>query len=181
MKFLIASDLHGSATYCRALLAAFDREGADRLILLGDVLYHGPRNDLPEGYAPKEVIALLSPLKDRILAVRGNCDTEVDQMVLPFPLLADYAVMPVGERLMYMTHGHKYGEDTPPPLSHGDLLLQGHTHVSGIKEKEGFTLLNPGSLSLPKEGTPRGYILLEDGVFSFRHLESGETYATFKA
>ena len=181
MKFLIASDLHGSATYCRALLAALDREGADRLILLGDILYHGPRNDLPEGYAPKEVIALLSPLRDRILAVRGNCDTEVDQMVLPFPLLADYAVMPVGERLMYMTHGHKYGEDAPPPLSQGDILVQGHTHVAGIKEKEGFTLLNPGSLSLPKESTPRGYILLEDGVFSFRHLESGETYASYKA
>ena len=181
MKFLIASDLHGSASACQKLLSAFAREGADRLILLGDILYHGPRNDLPDAYAPKEVIALLSPLADRILAVRGNCDTEVDQMVLPFPILADYAVMPVGERLMYLTHGHKYGEATPPPMATGDILLQGHTHVAGIKEKEGFTLLNPGSLSIPKENTPRGYILLEDGLFSFRHLDSGETYASFKA
>ena len=181
MKFLIASDLHGSASACQKLLAAFAREGADRLILLGDILYHGPRNDLPDAYAPKEVIALLSPLADRILAVRGNCDTEVDQMVLPFPILADYAVIPVGERLMYLTHGHKYGEATPPPMAKGDILLQGHTHVAGIKEKEGFTLLNPGSLSIPKESTPRGYVLLEDGLFSFRHLDSGEEYASFRA
>ena len=181
MKFLIASDLHGSVTACQRLLDAFRREGADRLILLGDILYHGPRNDLPEGYAPKEVIALLSPLADRILAVRGNCDTEVDQMVLPFPILADYAVMPVGERLMYLTHGHKYGEDSPPPLAKGDILLQGHTHVAGIRKKEDFVLLNPGSLSIPKENTPKGYILLENGFFSFRRLESGETYATFKS
>ena len=181
MKFLIASDLHGSAAYCRALLAALDREKADRLVLLGDILYHGPRNDLPEGYAPKEVIALLSPLKNRILAVRGNCDTEVDQMVLPFPILADYAVIPVGNRLMYVTHGHKYGEDNPPPMAAGDILLQGHTHVAGIKKKEGFTLLNPGSLSIPKENTPRGYIVLEDGLFSFRRLDSGETYLTYDA
>ena len=181
MKFLIASDLHGSAAYCRALLAALARESADRLILLGDILYHGPRNDLPEGYAPKEVIALLSPLKDRILAVRGNCDTEVDQMVLPFPILADYAVMPVGNRLMYLTHGHKWGGDNPPPLAKGDILLQGHTHVSGVWEKEDFTLINPGSLSIPKENTPRGYIILEDGLFSFRCLDSGEEYASYKA
>ena len=181
MKFLIASDLHGSASACQKLLAAFAREGADRLVLLGDILYHGPRNDLPDAYAPKEVIALLSPLADRILAVRGNCDTEVDQMVLPFPILADYAVIPVGERLMYLTHGHKYGEATPPPMAKGDILLQGHTHVAGIKEKEGFTLLNPGSLSIPKENTPRGYVLLEDGLFSFRHLDSGEEYAFFRA
>ena len=181
MKLLIASDLHGSAAACQKLLTALEREKADRLILLGDILYHGPRNDLPEGYAPKEVIALLSPLASRILAVRGNCDTEVDQMVLPFPILADYAVMPIGNRLMYMTHGHKWGGDNPPPLSKGDILLQGHTHVAGIKEKEGFTLLNPGSLSIPKENTPKGYILLEDGCFSFRHLENGEEYASYKA
>ena len=102
-------------------------------------------------------------------------------MVLPFPILADYAVLPVGDRLMYMTHGHKWGGDNPPPLSQGDILLQGHTHVSGVWEKEGFTLLNPGSLSIPKESTPRGYILLADGVFSFRHLDSGEEYAAYKA
>ena len=106
MKWMIASDLHGSAYYCRKMLEAFEREGADRLFLLGDLLYHGPRNDLPREYAPKEVIPLLNGKKEVLLCVRGNCDAEVDQMVLEFPVLADYAVLPVGQRLIYATHGH---------------------------------------------------------------------------
>ena len=115
MKWFIASDLHGSAAYCEQMLAAYAREGADRLVLLGDILYHGPRNDLPEGYAPKAVIAALNPLKEQILCVRGNCDTEVDQMVLEFPILADYAVLADGGLTLYLTHGHKFGEQNPPP------------------------------------------------------------------
>ena len=170
-KLLIASDIHGSALYLEALLDAFAREGADRLVLLGDILYHGPRNDLPAGYAPKRCIELLSPLKDRILAVRGNCDTEVDQMVLPFPILADYAVIAAGERLIYLSHGHKYGEDNPPPLAKGDILLGGHTHVAKIAEKEGYTYLNPGSISIPKENTPQGYILFDGDCFLFKTLD----------
>ena len=177
-KFLIASDLHGSAHYTKELLAAFVREGADRLVLLGDILYHGPRNDLPEAYAPKEVIALLSPYADRILAVRGNCDTEVDQMVLPFPILADYAVIAAGERLLYLTHGHKWGEDNPPPIAKGDILVTGHTHVAKIAKKEGYTYLNPGSVSIPKENTPQGYILLDGVTFTFKTL-AGEEYDSF--
>ncbi|MBQ9735704.1 MAG: phosphodiesterase [Clostridia bacterium] len=173
MKYLIASDIHGSALYCRALLDAFAREGADRLVLLGDILYHGPRNDLPEGYAPKEVISLLSPCKDKILAVRGNCDTEVDQMVLPFPVLADYAVIDAGGRLLYLSHGHKYGEENPPPLAKGDILLCGHTHVPRIAEHEGFTYLNPGSVSIPKEGSAHGYILFDGESFLFKDLCGG--------
>ena len=177
-KFLIASDLHGSARYTRELLDAFAREGADRLVLLGDILYHGPRNDLPDGYAPKEVIALLSPYADRILAVRGNCDTEVDQMVLPFPILADYAVISAGERLLYLSHGHKYGEDTPPPMAKGDILLGGHTHVVKKVEKNGYVYLNPGSVSIPKEGTAQGYILFDGVTFTFKTL-AGEAYDTY--
>ena len=129
MKLLIASDIHGAAGYCRQLLDAWDREGADRLLLLGDVLYHGPRNDLPPDYAPKEVIALLNARKDKIFCVRGNCDTEVDQMVLEFPILADYAVFTAGQRLVYATHGHVYNTAHLPPLQAGDILLHGHTHV----------------------------------------------------
>ena len=129
MKWLIASDIHGSALWCRRLLEAFRREQADRLILLGDILYHGPRNDLPEGYAPKEVIALLNPLKERILCVRGNCEAEVDQMVLDFPVMADYAVIPDGQRLIYLTHGHVYNAGHLPPLCPGDVLIHGHTHI----------------------------------------------------
>ena len=116
MKYMIASDIHGSAYYCRAMLDAFEKEGADRLILLGDILYHGPRNDLPRDYAPKEVIAMLNAKKDALLCVRGNCDTEVDQMVLDFPILADYAVLDLGKKLLYLTHGHHHNEKTPPPM-----------------------------------------------------------------
>lgn len=172
MKWMIASDLHGSYHYAQQMEAAFAREGADRLLLLGDLLYHGPRNDLPEGYAPKQVIPLLNRLKDRLLCVRGNCDAEVDQMVLEFPILADYAVLPVGQRLLYATHGHVYGRQNPPPLAPGDLLLQGHTHVPTWEAfGQGNLCLNPGSLSLPKEGSAHGYITLEGELFQWKTLE----------
>ena len=131
MKWMIASDLHGSAFYCRQMIKAFQREGADRLLLLGDLLYHGPRNDLPEGYAPKEVIPLLNSLKQKLLCVRGNCDAEVDQMVLDFPILADYAVLPVGEKLIYATHGHVHNLKNLPPLAAGDILL--HPGVGALR------------------------------------------------
>ncbi len=180
MKFLIASDLHGSAFYTRQLLDAFEREKADRLLLLGDILYHGPRNDLPEGYAPKEVIAMLSPLKDKILCVRGNCDTEVDQMVLPFPILADYAILTAGERLVYATHGHVYHNDHLPPLQPGDILLHGHTHVPKCQVFATHVYLNPGSVSIPKEESAHGYMILEDGLFTWKNLD-GESYLEYRA
>ena len=119
MKLLIASDIHGSALYCNELFKAYDREQADRLLLLGDILYHGPRNDLPDGYAPKEVIPALNARKNSILCIRGNCDTEVDQMVLDFPLMADYALVCVDGLRLYATHGHVYGPDHLPPLQPG--------------------------------------------------------------
>ena len=180
MKFLIASDLHGSAYYTRLLLRVFEAEGADRLILLGDILYHGPRNDLPREYAPKEVIALLSPFKDRVLCVRGNCDTEVDQMVLPFPIMADYAVLPVGERLCYLTHGHVWNSAHLPPLMPGDLLLHGHTHVPACQEHPDHVYLNPGSVSIPKEGSHHGYMTLEDGLFLWKDLD-GALHGEYRA
>ena len=180
MKWMIASDLHGSAHYTRLLLEAFDREQADRLLLLGDLLYHGPRNDLPAEYAPKQVIPMLSAVKDRILAVRGNCDTEVDQMVLPFPILADYAVLPVGKRLMYCTHGHHFNRDALPPLQPGDILLYGHTHVPVIDEHEGYVYLNPGSVSIPKENSWHGYMTLQDGLFRWVDFD-GNTHMTWDA
>ena len=171
MKIMIASDIHGSAKYAGMLIESFIKSGSDKLLLLGDILYHGPRNDLPDEYAPKKVIELLNPLKNKILAVRGNCDTEVDQMVLDFPILADYAVICSGERTIYATHGHKYNPDNPPPLSDGDVLLCGHTHVTKVSEYENFTYVNPGSVSIPKEDTKRGYIILENGVFTFHDIE----------
>lgn len=169
-KLMIASDIHGSALWCRALLDAFAREGADRLLLLGDLLYHGPRNDLPDGYAPKEVIAMLSDVREKILAVRGNCDTEVDQMVLPFPILADYAVLDVGGVTLYATHGHIWNSSHLPPLCPGDVLVYGHTHVPEDVVADGVRCLNPGSVSIPKNGSARGCLILENGVFTRKTL-----------
>ncbi len=171
MKWMIASDIHGSYEYCRQMLSAYDREQADRLLLLGDILYHGPRNDLPEEYAPKKVIEALNARKNDILAVRGNCDTEVDQMVLEFPILADYAVIADAGLTIYATHGHVYGEQNPPLLKKGDILLCGHTHVPAWNEHGSFMYLNPGSVSIPKENSWHGYMILENGVFTWKTLD----------
>ena len=176
MKLMFASDIHGTAFYCRRMLELYKNSGAERLVLLGDILYHGPRNDLPKEYAPKEVIAMLNPLKDELLAVRGNCDTEVDQMVLEFPILADYGLLLVGETRLYATHGHVYNENHLPPLTDGDALIHGHTHLLEAKEitaEDGrrIKILNPGSVSIPKGGNPATYALLEDGVFTILTLD----------
>ena len=177
MKWMIASDLHGSAYYCRKMLEAFEREGADRLFLLGDLLYHGPRNDLPREYAPKAVIHLPNGKKEKLLCVRGNCDAEVDQMVLEFPVLADYAVLPVGQRLIYVTHGHIYHVKNLPPLAPGDVLLHGHTHVPAWTEfGQGNLYLNPGSVSIPKEDSPHSYMTLEGNTMQWKELESSAVF-----
>lgn len=171
MKFLIASDIHGSAYWCRELIKKYSEEKADRLVLLGDVLYHGPRNDLPREYAPKEVIAMLNPMKNDIYCVRGNCEAEVDQMVLEFPVLADYAILDLGKTAVYMTHGHIYNEGNLPPMRDGDILLHGHTHVPKCVEHEHYVYMNPGSVSIPKENSHHGYMTLENGVFLWKDFE----------
>lgn len=178
MKLMIASDIHGSSLYCRALLSAFEKENANNLLLLGDILYHGPRNDFPDGYAPKEVIAMLNPLADKLLCVRGNCDTEVDQMVLDFPMLSDYALFFLDGHRVYVTHGHVFGENNPPKLQNGDILLCGHTHVPACNDHGTYVYLNPGSVSIPKENSARGYMIYENGVFTWKSLE-GDAYKTF--
>ena len=171
MKWMIASDIHGSAHYCSNLIEAYKAEKAERLLLLGDVLYHGPRNDLPEEYAPKRVIEMLNAMKDDIFAVRGNCESEVDQMVLEFPVLAEYALIPFGDRLIYAVHGHNYNEKNLPPLHKGDILLNGHTHVPKCVEHDDYIYMNPGSVSIPKENSHHGYMILEDNVFTWKDLE----------
>ncbi len=171
MKYFIASDIHGSAYYCEKMLKAYERENADRLLLLGDLLYHGPRNDLPYGYAPKEVIAMLNEHKNEILCVRGNCEAEVDQMVLDFPVLADYALIDTGFFTVFATHGHIFSKEKLPPLKRGDVLLHGHTHVPAFEELCGFYYVNPGSVSIPKENSHRGYVVLENGTFVHKTLE----------
>lgn len=175
MKWMIASDIHGSAYYCEKMIRQFEDEKADRLLLLGDLLYHGPRNDLPEDYRPKAVIEMLNGMRENLLCVRGNCDCEVDQMVLQFPILADYALLEAGERLIFATHGHLYHEDNLPPLKKGDILLYGHTHVPVRREKDGILCMNPGSVSIPKQGSAHGYMTLEGGLFLWKTLE-GEEY-----
>ena len=143
MKLMFASDIHGSVYFCEKMLEAYQKEEADRLILLGDLLYHGPRNDLPKDYAPKQVIFLLNEIKDDICAVRGNCDAEVDQMVLEFPIMADYCIILEGNRTIYASHGHIFNKDNLPPLKEGDIFIHGHTHVWKAKKREHYVLLNP--------------------------------------
>ncbi len=176
MKLMIASDLHGCAPACEALLNAFAASGAERLILLGDLLYHGPRNDLPEGYDPKAVIAMPSEYADKLFCVRGNCDTEVDQMVLPFPILAETALLFVDGRTWFAAHGHRPGANPTaadlPKLPAGSVVLSGHTHVPVLETNEnGILLLNPGSVSIPKGGFAPSYATYEDGCFSVVSLD----------
>ena len=179
LKLMIASDIHGSAYYCRQMLAAFDRERADKLLLLGDILYHGPRNDLPREYAPKEVIALLNERKNHILCVRGNCDTEVDQMVLAFPILADYAYLVIDGVTLFATHGHVHNLNHLPPLGKGTILLHGHTHVPAWERQDGVWYLNPGSVSIPKGDSLPSYMTLKQGEFQWKTLD-GTVYHALK-
>lgn len=180
MKWLIASDIHGSAEFCEKLIRAYKKEGATKLVLLGDILYHGPRNNLPSEYAPKSVISMLNELKDEIVCVRGNCDAEVDQMVLNFPIMADYALLPLGDRTVFITHGHRFNTATPPLLKKGDILLHGHTHIPKCEEfGDGLLYCNPGSTSIPKEGSAHGYMLVEDSLLSWKTFD-GNTYMTYE-
>ena len=178
MKLIIASDIHGDIESAKIIIDAFKENECDKILLLGDILYHGPRNDLPGRYAPKEVIALLNEYSDKILSVRGNCDTEVDQMVLNFPVLADYAILALDGLNLYATHGHNYNTKTPPPLAKGDILLHGHTHViRAEKFGDENTYINPGSITLPKENCPRSYIVYENRKFNFYNI-NGELIKT---
>lgn len=171
MKIMFASDIHGSAYYARRTVEAFERSGAGRLVLLGDLLYHGPRNELPRDYAPKEVIPMLNGIKEALLCVRGNCDSEVDQMVLDFPIMADYALMYLDGKAVYITHGHVYNPSDPPKLMKGDILMNGHTHVPADEICGCFRYINPGSVSIPKNGSAHSCIIYENGIFRFEELD----------
>ncbi len=191
MRLMIASDIHGSAYYCRKMLASFAAEGVDRLLLLGDILYHGPRNDLPRGYGPKEVIAMLNPMRESILCVRGNCDTEVDQMVLEFPVMAEYCLLELDGQTVFATHGHVWNPQNPPMLKDGDILLNGHTHIPACEHFEipcaggaalqgaghagGYVYMNPGSVSIPKNGSGHGYMVYQNGTFEWKTFDGERT------
>ncbi len=171
MKIMVASDIHGSAFFCEKLVEAYNRSGAQRLMLLGDILYHGPRNDLPRDYDPKRVCDMLNELKDDIMCIRGNCDSEVDDMVLAFPVNAENAIMFDGERMIFATHGHKFNIDNLPNIKRGDILLYGHTHVPLCTAKSGINIMNPGSVSIPKENSPHSYMIIEDGVYTWHDFD----------
>ena len=181
MKIMFASDVHGDIECAQKMIEIYKSEGADRLCLLGDLLYHGPRNDLPKNYDPKAVISLLNENREHLLCVRGNCDTEVDQMVLDFPILADYAFLCADGITMFLTHGHHHNTKTPPPMKRGDILIHGHTHVLCVEKFGNENLyINPGSVTLPKENNARSYMIYEDGAFSIKSLDSGEIIKEIK-
>ncbi len=172
MKLLICSDIHGDLDSAKKVIEAFESEGAEKIVILGDILYHGPRNDLPKTYAPKDVITLLNANKNKILAVRGNCDTEVDQMVLDFPILADYAFLSLDGLSVILTHGHKFNTDTPMPMREGEILLHGHTHILAAVEFGNCNFyLNPGSVAIPKGGNPRTYMVYENRTFTVKDFD----------
>jgi putative phosphoesterase len=179
MKLMIASDIHGSAYYNDLLVECFREEKPDKLLLLGDILYHGPRNDLPAEYVPKRVLASLNELKDRILCVRGNCDGDVDQMVLEFPIMADYLYMYIEGIEIYASHGHIYNQNKPLPGLKG-IFLCGHTHVPLIEKHDDFVYLNPGSVSIPKDGSRHSYMIFENREFLWKDLENKEIYMNYK-
>ena len=177
MKLMIASDIHGSLYYLEKLIDCYKKEKPDKLILLGDLLYHGPRNDLPNGYEPKKVIEILNNIKKDIICVRGNCDTEVDQMVLEFPIMADYGILYYNKRMIFATHGHNI--KNLPVLNSGDILLCGHTHIPAFEKQDDYYYINPGSVSIPKENSKNSYILFDDGKFMWKDLDMniyGEEY-----
>lgn len=177
MKFLIASDIHGSAYYAKELMKRFEVEACDRMLLLGDILYHGPRNDLPKDYNPKAVIEMLNSISDKIVSVRGNCDSEVDEMVLDFPVLAEYALVIAGDNTLFLTHGHK---SLDKAKSYGNIVLSGHTHIPVCNEENGALMINPGSVSIPKENSPNSYMTFDGNEFLWKDIETGEVYKEYR-
>lgn len=175
MKLLIASDIHGSAYYCKKIIEAYSKYNADKLLLLGDILYHGPRNDLPREYSPKDVAEMLNSVKENIICVKGNCDSDVDQMVLEFPIMAPYCIVAFENRIIFATHGDNYNVDNPPYLNKNDILLYGHFHVPACEQHDSFIYMNPGSIAIPKESSCNSFMLTDGTNFEWKDAD-GSTY-----
>ena len=174
MKLMFASDLHGSLPATEKVLATFERSGAQWLVLLGDLLNHGPRNALPAGYQPAAVAECLNPYNERIIAVRGNCDSEVDQMLLQFPIMAGWQQIIMPETRLFLTHGHLYHPGALPPLRKGDVLVYGHTHLPEAQQQADIICFNQGSVSIPKGGYPASYGMLDQGILQVLALHNDE-------
>jgi len=171
MKLFFVSDIHGSIYYLEKVLELYKEEEANFIVLLGDALYHGPRNPLPKDYNPQAVANVLNQYKDKIIAVRGNCDSEVDQMLIEYPMMADYSIILHDNRRLFLTHGHLYNESNLPNLSESDVLVHGHTHVPVAKKHNKIYILNPGSVTFPKEDNPNSYAILQDDLFQIKDLK----------
>ncbi len=169
MKYFIVSDIHGSIKYATQAVEQFNKFNCDKLICLGDVLYHGPRNDLPNEYNPKEVIKLLNNIKDKIICIKGNCDAEVDEMVLEFPLISEIKIENDGQ-IAHLTHGHKYSPINKLAAKKGEIVFYGHTHINKIEEIDGIYYINPGSITLPKENTANSFAIFEPKKVSIYDL-----------
>lgn len=175
MKLFFISDIHGSVYYLSKAMERFEKEKADHIIILGDHLYHGARNPLPKDYNPKGVIEILNNVANKIIAVRGNCDSEVDQMVLNFPIMGTYSTILYANRRLFLTHGHIYNEDNIPKLKNEDVFIYGHTHIPIAVKKDNIYIINPGSITLPKDNSPHSYAILENNIFKIKDLE-GNVY-----
>ncbi len=176
MNIMIASDIHGSAYYCRELMAAFEREHPDKILLLGDLLYHGPRNNLPGEYDTKKTADMLNSIAGKVLCVRGNCDCDVDQMMLNFPIMAEYCIVYLNGKVIFAAHGDTFNTKNPPALSRGDILLHGHTHIPAWEAfRDGNMYVNPGSVSIPKGGSQHSYMLMNEQGMFWKDL-AGEIY-----
>lgn len=173
MKIMVISDIHGKVPALETALQIYKKNEFERLFILGDILYHGPRNPLPEGYHPAAIVDLLNPLKHEILATRGNCDSEVDQMLLDFPIMGDYSLFMQSSRRFVLTHGH-LDTSRVPSLQPGDVRLSGHTHLPVLEMNDEVCFFNPGSISLPKGGNPPSYGVIDNETFSIKQLETGE-------
>ena len=180
MKILTVSDIHGSSAYCRLLCDRIDEFDPDVVLLLGDLLYHGPRNALPDGYDPARTAKLLNAYADRIIAVKGNCDSEVDSLMLDFPLIPDFSLLIADDTRIYISHGHKFGAEEHFPMKNGSFFLSGHTHVPDLTEKDGVVFMNPGSVSIPKKSSCRSYMTYSGGVFCWRELDGGNVYKRYE-
>lgn len=174
MKLFFISDIHGSVSYLNQALDRFREEDGDFIVLLGDILYHGARNPLTAEYDSKKAAELLNEYSDRIIAVRGNCDSEVDEMIIDFPIMSTYSNILYGNRRLFLTHGHIYNEDNMPSLRQGDVFIYGHTHIPRAEKKDGIYFINPGSTTLPKENSPHSYGLLEGNIFTIKDLDGNE-------
>lgn len=171
MKILFASDLHGSFYYAKILEKLINKENPDKIVLLGDILYHGPRNPLPKDYSPENTFELLNLFKNKIMCVRGNCDSEVDQMVLEFPIMADYIMLNVDNINMFLTHGHIYNKNNMPKINDNDFIIHGHTHIHTIEKLDTATYINTGSISMPKENQTNSYMIYENKMFSIKSID----------